>query len=156
MTVQPKPKTVDEVLQNIAKKHLNVTTLETRRADRLDFHDVAVWNIKAALQEAYAAGKQGLPLQTAEPIEKSAAPIVTTQDRLAAHAQKLVAGYAFGSEDQASSPDALTMERASMLSHLLSTEMPKLVAQGKDPCTMDWPEILPDFDINNWYPYMPD
>ena len=50
---------IDELLAEIAKKHLNLETLETQNSDSLDFHDVAVWGIKDALQEAYEAGKQG-------------------------------------------------------------------------------------------------
>ena len=50
---------IDELLAEIAKKHLNLETLETRNSDSLDFHDVAVWAIKDALQDAYEAGKQG-------------------------------------------------------------------------------------------------
>ncbi|MDP7142640.1 MAG: hypothetical protein QGH69_04935 [Alphaproteobacteria bacterium] len=50
---------IDQLLTEIAKKHLNLETLETRNSDSLDFHDVAVWAIKDALQEAYEAGKQG-------------------------------------------------------------------------------------------------
>ena len=47
---------IDQLLTEIAKKHLNLETLETRSSDSLDFHDVAVWAIKDALQEAYEAG----------------------------------------------------------------------------------------------------
>lgn len=47
----------------IAASTLGVETLETRKSDRLDFQEVAVWDIKKALQEAYllgvAAGKGG-------------------------------------------------------------------------------------------------
>ena len=50
---------IDQLLTEIAKKHLNLETLETRNSDSLDFHDVAVWAIKDALQDAYEAGKQG-------------------------------------------------------------------------------------------------
>ena len=49
---------IDQLLEEIAKKHLNLETLETRNSDSLDFHDVSVWGIKAALQEAYEAGKK--------------------------------------------------------------------------------------------------
>ena len=45
-----------QVLFQIAQQHLDVETLETRRSDRLDFHDLAVWSIKAALEAAYQAG----------------------------------------------------------------------------------------------------
>ena len=44
---------IDQLLTEIAKKHLSLETLETRNSDNLDFHDVAVWGIKDALQEAY-------------------------------------------------------------------------------------------------------
>jgi len=49
---------LDKILENIAKQHLFVETLETRHSDRLDFHDVSVWGIKAALEAAYLAGQQ--------------------------------------------------------------------------------------------------
>ncbi len=49
---------IDQLLTEIAKKHLNLETLETRNSDSLDFHDVAVWSLKKALQEAYEAGKK--------------------------------------------------------------------------------------------------
>jgi hypothetical protein len=35
---------------------LFIETLETQNSDRSDFHDVAVWSIKSALEAAYAAG----------------------------------------------------------------------------------------------------
>lgn len=47
---------IDQLLIEIAQKHLNLETLETRNSDSLDFHDVAVWSLKEALQEAYEAG----------------------------------------------------------------------------------------------------
>lgn len=46
----------DEQIKLIAKKYLGVETLKQRGLDRLDFHDLAVWNIKAALDAAYLAG----------------------------------------------------------------------------------------------------
>jgi hypothetical protein len=45
-------------LQQIALDHLFVATLETRRSDSLDFHDVSVWAIKTALQAAFEAGRK--------------------------------------------------------------------------------------------------
>ena len=48
--------TVDELLASIAKTMLHIDTLETRKSDSLDFHDVAVWSVKAALEAAYRAG----------------------------------------------------------------------------------------------------
>jgi len=51
------PKSKDEILTNIALTHLNFETLEERKSDSLDFKDVGVLNIKAALEAAYAAGR---------------------------------------------------------------------------------------------------
>lgn len=51
-----KEPTVDELLAAIAKEQLRIDTLETRNSDSLDFHDVAVWSVKAALEAAYRAG----------------------------------------------------------------------------------------------------
>lgn len=47
---------IEQLLTEIAQKHLNLETLETRNSDSLDFHDVSVWSLKEALQEAYEAG----------------------------------------------------------------------------------------------------
>ena len=46
----------EKLLEQIAKEHLRVETLERRRSDSLDFHDCSVWGIKAALEAAYNAG----------------------------------------------------------------------------------------------------
>jgi hypothetical protein len=49
----------NDLLTALATKHFsNVETLETRRMDSLDFHDMAVWQLKKALEEAYEAGKK--------------------------------------------------------------------------------------------------
>lgn len=49
--------TRDQQLQQIALDHLFIETLETRKSDSLDFHDVSVWAIKTALQAAFEAGR---------------------------------------------------------------------------------------------------
>ena len=46
----------DDLLVSIARRHLHIETLEERKSDSLDFHDVSVWGVKAALEAAYAAG----------------------------------------------------------------------------------------------------
>jgi hypothetical protein len=46
----------EDMLLAIARDKLRIETLETRRSDRLDFHDVAVWCIKDALATAFQAG----------------------------------------------------------------------------------------------------
>lgn len=50
-----KQPTVEALLAAIAKEQLHIDTLETRNSDSLDFHDVAVWTVKAALEAAYRA-----------------------------------------------------------------------------------------------------
>jgi hypothetical protein len=47
---------LDQLLTQIANQHLRIDTLETRNSDSLDFHDLAVWTLRAALQAAYQAG----------------------------------------------------------------------------------------------------
>lgn len=48
----------DAQLLEIAERHLFLETLETRNWDRLDFHDVAVWAIRSALEAAFEAGRR--------------------------------------------------------------------------------------------------
>lgn len=48
---------LNKELTKIAKKHLYIETLEERHSDSLDFYDLAVWNIKAALKEAFELGQ---------------------------------------------------------------------------------------------------
>lgn len=56
-----------QVLEDIAKRHLLVETLETRNSDSQDFYEVAVWCMKAALEEAFEAGRNAAALDvTAE------------------------------------------------------------------------------------------
>ena len=46
----------ESLILDVARRHFFVETLETRNSDGLDFHEVAVWALRATLQEAYAAG----------------------------------------------------------------------------------------------------
>jgi hypothetical protein len=52
----PNPAPSEALLAEIAMKHFFIDTVETRNSDSLDFHDVAVWAIRSALEVAYAAG----------------------------------------------------------------------------------------------------
>ena len=45
-------------LDSITKKHLNIDTLEERKADSLDFHEVSVWSLQDALEAAFKLGQQ--------------------------------------------------------------------------------------------------
>lgn len=48
----------DTTLAAIAARHLHLETLATRNSDGLDFHELAVWSIRAALEAAFEAGRQ--------------------------------------------------------------------------------------------------
>ncbi|WP_323037702.1 DUF6900 domain-containing protein [Pararhodobacter sp.] len=48
----------DALIFDIAQRRFFIETLETRNRDRLDFHNVAVWAIRHALEEAYEAGRR--------------------------------------------------------------------------------------------------
>ncbi len=48
----------DTTLAKIGTRHLHLETLQARNSDSLDFHDMAVWSIKAALEAAWEAGRQ--------------------------------------------------------------------------------------------------
>ncbi|WP_169973522.1 DUF6900 domain-containing protein [Tautonia rosea] len=60
---------LDTLLADIARRHLDIPTLEYRRSDHLDFHDVAVWCLEDALRAAYDAGlrQAAQPAGRAEP-----------------------------------------------------------------------------------------
>ncbi len=53
------PSEVSDELTAIAEKILNIPTLESRTRDSLDFYEVAVWEVKAALEAAYLIGTAG-------------------------------------------------------------------------------------------------
>jgi hypothetical protein len=46
-----------DVIKKIAKKSLGFRTLETRKNYCLDARSVYVWDVKAALEAAYEAGR---------------------------------------------------------------------------------------------------
>lgn len=55
-TLEPK-ELLDQVLTKIAQKYVfGLETLETQNSDSADFYDVAVWQIKDALIDAFVAG----------------------------------------------------------------------------------------------------
>ena len=51
-------KTSHEILAEIALEHLDIETLEQRKSDELDFHEVFVTSLEEALREALMAGVQ--------------------------------------------------------------------------------------------------
>jgi len=50
-------KRMNATIEKIAREILDLETLETRKSDSLDFHDMAVWEIRKALEAAYNAGR---------------------------------------------------------------------------------------------------
>ena len=54
----------DALIIEIAQRRFFIETLETRSRDRLDFHDVAVWAICGALEEAFEAGRRSAETTT--------------------------------------------------------------------------------------------
>lgn len=49
---------VDKDLTSVARRLLNIPTLEARRSDRLDFHEVSVWQLRDALRLAHRMGRK--------------------------------------------------------------------------------------------------
>jgi len=49
---------VDAELASVALRILNIPTLTTRKMDSLDFHEVAVWQVLAALRLAHRMGRK--------------------------------------------------------------------------------------------------
>jgi hypothetical protein len=47
----------EQAVTEVARRLLRLDTVETRNADALDFHELAVWQIKEALAAAFAAGQ---------------------------------------------------------------------------------------------------
>jgi len=50
------PHSTADIVKKLAALHLGIENLETQNSDALDFKELAVWNVKAALQEALKAG----------------------------------------------------------------------------------------------------
>ena len=48
----------DATIRDIARDTLGLETLEERKRDCLDFHELGVWQIKEALAAAFEAGRQ--------------------------------------------------------------------------------------------------
>jgi len=49
---------VQAAIERIAREQLGVQTLAERKRDALDFHEVSVWQIKAALHAAFELGRR--------------------------------------------------------------------------------------------------
>lgn len=54
-----------KTLEKIATENTNFKTLATRNSDELDFKEVSVWQMKAALEAAFEAGKKAAIAESA-------------------------------------------------------------------------------------------
>lgn len=66
--------TIETTLAKIAMEHMQIETLETRKHDALDFHTVAVWEAKSALQAAYDAGRADASLTLVDALRDNLSP----------------------------------------------------------------------------------
>ena len=76
-------------LFQIAALFLNFKTLETRNSDSLDFREVSVWGVKAALEAAYELGRATALEQVKDNDALLAAAALTTEAELQASIYKL-------------------------------------------------------------------
>jgi len=67
-----------KTLERIAAEHLGIETLEARKRDSLDFHEVSVWGVKAALEAACDAVLASAKAYRATAIEVRDSSVVTT------------------------------------------------------------------------------
>jgi hypothetical protein len=66
--------TTEKTLAKIAKEQMQIETLETRKHDALDFHTVAVWEAKSALQAAYDAGRADVGASLVNALRENLSP----------------------------------------------------------------------------------
>ena len=52
----PEDLDLEGILTEIAREELGLETLKERKSDSLDFHELAVWGVKSALEAAYHRG----------------------------------------------------------------------------------------------------
>jgi hypothetical protein len=56
----------DEILEQIAAEYLNVPDLAPLFSERLEFYELSVWQIRSALEAAFAAGQAAGPPHNAD------------------------------------------------------------------------------------------
>ncbi len=60
-TFKKLPLPSDVLIEAIVKNNFyGIDSIKTRNSDCLDFHDVAIWCIRSAIEEAYQAGYQAV------------------------------------------------------------------------------------------------
>ena len=76
---------IDQLLTDIARQHLGISTLKTRTSDSLDFHNVAVWSVAEAMKAAFDAGADAGHVPCAAPSTTSTG-LLTRFDDYEVHA----------------------------------------------------------------------
>jgi len=71
-------KKMQKTLEQIAAEHLGIETLTARKRDYLDFHEVGVWGVKAALEAACDAALANAKAYRATATEVRDGSVVTT------------------------------------------------------------------------------
>jgi len=57
---------VQAAIERIAREHLGIETLTERKRDALDFHEMSVWQVKAALHAAFELGRRAAEKKISE------------------------------------------------------------------------------------------
>jgi hypothetical protein len=95
--------TREQLIAKIAHRELRIPTLEHRKSDRLDFHEVSVWSVESALNAAYEAGYAAAEPATfvteasadANSDERGGDPPATAEPAIIEHHRNGVAGAPF-------------------------------------------------------------
>jgi hypothetical protein len=69
-------KPLNQLLTGIARDHLGISTLKTRKSDALDFYDISVWQVETALKAAFEAGAKA----ASKPCDESSKDMPTRFD----------------------------------------------------------------------------
>ena len=102
--------TQQQHINAIARKHLDLSTLETRKSDRLDFHEVSVWGVEAALNAAFEAGRASADEGASQLLSAASPdPIAALQEHISPEAFVVIAAYLQNA--QTSDPDAARQVR---------------------------------------------
>ncbi|MDL2234110.1 hypothetical protein LJC63_11120, partial [Ruminococcaceae bacterium OttesenSCG-928-L11] len=73
------PEMHEKLIEDIARRNCFVDSLAIQNRDSLDFHDVSVWGLKSALEEAYRAGMQAQAEQNLSPQQEVEPPEPTQE-----------------------------------------------------------------------------
>jgi len=87
----------DQIIRELARKHLGIAQLDERKNDSLDFHTVPVWSVRTAMEAAYTAGQTGA-VDDDSPAQGSGTWIRMTVDDAVEHLKTWIDGIEDPSE----------------------------------------------------------